>query len=81
MSQSTALGLMSIPKQHLDDKAYNVGNFFDYGNDYNRALVEQEYIEDNHHANPNMVGHSLPVLNNYGSFQGPDVYVRPSIFQ
>ena len=34
---------MSIPKQHLDDKAYNLGNFFDYGNDYNRALIEQEH--------------------------------------
>jgi hypothetical protein len=31
---------MNIPKQLLEEKAYNVGNFFDYGNDYNRALVE-----------------------------------------
>jgi len=46
----TNLGLMTIPKQHLDDKAYNMGNFFDYGNDYNCALIEQEVADYDHHV-------------------------------
>jgi hypothetical protein len=36
------MGLMSIPQQHLGDRAYNVGNFFDYGNDYQRAFVDPD---------------------------------------
>ena len=41
-SSSQTMGLMSIPQQHLGDRAYNVGNFFDYGNDYQRAFVDPD---------------------------------------
>jgi hypothetical protein len=42
------IGLMNIPSQLMGDKAYHVGNFFDYGNDYNRVLVDAHDNYDQH---------------------------------